>query len=80
MTRRSSRPKLIPDDAPLPPGWTRHHGGDCPLPPDSKPGLMFRGGGRFQPGVRRADAWGDMWRHDGSSMDIIAYRLASDGG
>jgi hypothetical protein len=36
---------------------------------------MFRCGSVFRAGERRADVWGDMWRHNGSSMDIVGWRL-----
>lgn len=79
MPRRSSRPKWITPDTPLPEGWERHDGGACPLPADSKPAVMFRMGTRFQPGLRTAASWGDMWGDTGRPMEIVAFRRDNGG-
>lgn len=60
-------------------GWLSHDGGPCPVPLGSRPGVMFRDGEVWQPGVCSAGFWAmapDSWQHEDSdhSYDIIAYR------
>lgn len=72
----------------LPPGFISHEAGECPVPPDSKPGVMF-GNGRIYPlGLYPAWYWTrthdddcDLWQHEGCrpSEGIIAY-LPQDAG
>lgn len=77
MSRRSSPPRPI---AEIPAGWTAHDGGDCPLPGEAMPAILFRSSSRFQANARRADSWGAMWRWGKrpASMDIVAWRLEDD--
>lgn len=86
MPRRTSRPRLLADDAPLPDGYTRHDGGHCPVSLTDRPGLLLRSGSRIRAGVHDAEHWdlfagGSLWRWQGnrpSPMDIVAWR-AEDG-
>lgn len=59
-------------------GWLPHDGGECPVPLDSKPGVMFRDGEIIEPGNETARTWvyrGDWWKRyrEGRCNDIIAY-------
>lgn len=60
-------------------GWVAHDGGECPVPLDSCPDVMFRDGA-YEPGTNwPAKYWArplDWWRHQSPdrSADIIAYR------
>lgn len=86
MVRRTSRPRLLPDDVELEEGWIRHDGSGCPIDQASRPGILFRAGTRFQPGKRRAEDWqrfsnGDCWSWEGrdpDGFDIVAYSPESE--
>lgn len=60
-------------------GWKPHAAGPCPVPLDSKPGVMFAGGEIVEPGVRQAQFWKGIrtcwWRHITAhpASNIIAY-------
>ncbi len=59
-------------------GWLPHDGGPCPVPLDSRPGVMFRDGEIVPPGEFTAGPW--RWDRPLKSVarresrDIIAYR------
>ena len=65
----------------IPPGFIEHDGSGCPVPPDSKPGVLLRIGTRCLAGKRWADEWsamegGDCWTWKGKRpqpLDIVAY-------
>ncbi|WP_370189225.1 hypothetical protein [Qipengyuania sp.] len=81
MPRRSSRPRLLPDDVELGEGWIRHDGAGCPVALDARPAILFTSGTRFALGTRSADEWeafeeGSCWEWRGreaSGFDILAY-------
>lgn len=83
MVRRTSRRKLLPDDAELEEGWIRHDGGKCPVAPDDRPAVFFRIGGPMKAGVRAASYWdefgeGSRWEWRGRRpgyYDILGYRF-----
>ena len=55
-------------------GWLPHDGGDCPVPADSRPRVMFRSGMVMRGPQLTARGWN--WRHSpkrDSFDDIIAY-------
>lgn len=60
-------------------GWLPHDGGPCPVPLDSKPGIITECGKVSQPGWHAASVWagpGDWWKHHSSDPmhRIIAYK------
>ena len=67
-------------DAPLPDGWIRHAGGPCPVPLDSKPGIVSADRVSVSPGISPARKWtlgihDNWWTWDCPPADrIIAYR------
>lgn len=83
MPRRSSRPKLHPDDAELPDGFTRHTGGPIAVALDARPALFFRNGSKMRAGTYAADHWdtfegGSCWEWRGRKpdhFDILGFRL-----
>jgi hypothetical protein len=64
---------------PLPPGFIAHDGSGCPVPLNSRPGVMFRDGFISKPQVIKAHSWirirQNFWQFYDleSSDDIIAY-------
>jgi hypothetical protein len=57
----------------IPEGWLPHTGGPCPVPLDSRPGVMFRDG---EIAGRDFAAWHWDWKHSANQDapdDIIAY-------
>lgn len=82
MPRRSTRPRLLPDDVELEPGWIRHDGGEIPVSLTDMPGLLLRSGTRIRAGYQTAEHWdmfegGSCWRWFGNRpgpSDIIAWR------
>jgi len=60
-------------------GWIAHDGGECPVPLDSRPGIMFRDGCIIPEGTRTAGSHlVGYWRHHAgfyAHEHIIAYRL-----
>ena len=62
-------------------GWIEHNGGPCPVPMDSKPAIMCRGGQISNSGPVEASYWSgapdDWWKHEDYTFDhkcdIIAY-------
>lgn len=81
MVRRTSRPRMLPNDVELDEGWIRHDGSGCPVSLESRPAILFRSGTRFALGARAADEWeafeeGSCWQWRGrepSGFDILAY-------
>lgn len=60
-------------------GWIEHDGGPCPVPLDSKPGIMWSDGTNDPKPNVAASFWtrgDDWWKHEGESDDcfIIAYK------
>lgn len=56
-------------------GWIAHDGGDCPVPLDSRPAVLFRDGEIIN--GRKAENW--VWEHKAfpirlTHVHIIAYR------
>jgi hypothetical protein len=61
-----------------PAGWLSWEPGECPVPLDSRPGVLFRDGILWEPGEGNAAGWigeeGNLWKHEGERDDnIIAY-------
>ena len=52
-------------------GWFDWHGGECPVPAETRVELRFRFGGEN----RLALASGWPWGHDDHPYDIVAYRI-----
>ena len=61
-------------------GYLPHPGGPCPVPLDSKPGVIFGNGCVIEPGLDRAVFWtidpDDWWQHESKNpkYHIIAYK------
>ena len=61
-------------------GFIPHPGGPCPVPLDSKPGVIFGNGEIYPVGQIRARQWtvglGDWWQHESKNprYHIIAYK------
>lgn len=53
--------------------WIKWHGGECPVPPDTKVGLRFRSG-ETETGYSADDHY---WHHTGDDADIVKYRTIS---
>ena len=54
--------------------WIEWHGGECPVPPDTRVEVKLRGG--FSELAYPAD---DLyWSHDGDSSDIVEYRTVTE--
>ena len=81
MSRRSRRPKLLADDAPIESGWTRHDGCGCPVSLSARPALLFRSGTKIALDAADAEHWetfedGSCWDWFGrepNRFDILAY-------
>lgn len=61
----------------IPEGWIKHNGIRCPVPLDSRPGVMgfARNSSKpywYEPGLIAASEHD--WRHRGKATDIIAYK------
>ena len=54
-------------------GWIEWHGGECPVPPDTRVDVKFRDGDKWN----SDPANGVSWNHLDDGRDIIAYRIAS---
>ena len=63
----------------IPEGYIPHDGGPCPVPLDSKPGVVFADGCVLDAGENNALVWSDYgsdwWRHEATipGYNIIAY-------
>ena len=61
-------------------GYLPHPGGPCPVPLDSKPGVIFAHGGVLYAGKHSARFWAggdfDWWQHESNdpAYHIIAYK------
>lgn len=60
-------------------GWIEHDGGPCPVPLDSRPGVMTKDGWILEPGIGIAEGWVvgiDVWQRQGkfTGFHIIAYK------
>ena len=59
-------------------GWIAHTGGPCPVPLDSRPGIMREDGEVILEGVMPAGIWAmgyDNWKHQGFEINhIIAFK------
>lgn len=64
-------------------GWIAHDGGPCPVPLDSRPGVMWGDGFVTLAGMQPAWVWtkhGDSWGHNEPfDRRIIAYRPENAG-
>lgn len=59
----------------LEPGWLPHDGSGCPVPLQSKPGVMFRSRWSSEMGLRPAESWDHCWEWTTpGALDIIAYQ------
>lgn len=61
----------------IPEGWIAHDGGPCPVPLDSRPGVMGFARNSDKPYWYKAGlipACEHDWRHCGRATDIIAYK------
>lgn len=70
-------------DAPKPDsdadGWIEWHGGDCPVPPETRVEVRFRDYDAAPIKQARADHWDRCWDHSTpTKFDIVAYRIAQD--
>lgn len=67
-------------------GWLPWDGGDCPVEPLSKPGIIIRGFARWHlcqmpSGPEGAEAQSYDWRHTSTpACDIIAYKPENPNG
>ena len=57
-------------------GWIEHDGKGCPVPPDSRPAIMFGDGHVIPAGRHRAGYWlvGYWTQHFPPREQIVAYR------
>ena len=51
--------------------WVDWNSGECPVPADSRVEYIMRSGSRSEHGERAGDL---IWIHNGSIVDIVAYR------
>ena len=58
---------------PAPGEWIEWAGGECPLADGGRHSIRKRDGWQSVPDIAAADWYG--WRHNGSSADIVAYRV-----
>ena len=58
---------------PAPGEWIEWAGGECPLNDSVRHSIRKRDGWQSAPNIAAADWYG--WRHNGSSADIVAYRV-----
>lgn len=58
---------------PAPGEWIEWAGGECPLNDSVRHSIRKRDGWQSAPDISAADWYG--WRHNGSSADIVAYRV-----
>lgn len=58
---------------PAPGEWIEWAGGECPLNDSVRHSIRKRDGWQSAPDIAAADWYG--WRHNGSSADIVAYRV-----
>lgn len=57
------------------PDWLAHDGTGCPLPPNSRPGVLFRSGWSSDVGLRPAGSWDHCWEWTTpGTLDIVAYK------
>ena len=56
--------------------WIKWHGGECPVPPNTKVKVKFRDGDS-QSG-HPAYAYAYSWRHDGDGADIVEYHTVTE--
>ena len=59
--------------SPEPGEWIEWAGGECPLNDSVRHSIRKRDGWQSAPDIAAADWYG--WRHNGSSADIVAYRV-----
>ena len=56
-------------------GWIEHDGGECPVPLDSRPKILWGDGWITKSDKVPAGDWDDSWRHCGPiKHHIIAYK------
>ena len=56
--------------------WIKWHGGECPVPPNTRVTVKFRDGDS-QSGYP-AYAYAYSWRHDGDGADIVEYCIVTE--
>ena len=55
-------------------GWIEWAGGECPVGPGTRLDVRFRNGASTEGFYSGVSASARDWRHDGSGIDIVAYR------